>query len=266
MVKKIIDFGKLKKQANDIRQMIIQRASVDSGHCASPLGVVELTQALIEVYDFTKDKIVFDVGHQAHAYKILTGRKNRYFTMSKKKGIAAYPDIFESSFDFYNTGHSATSVSAALGLSINHKEYKSIAVVGDGALTGGEVYEALNQAGQLRTNLLVIYNDNGMSIKKNVGNLTNKKQIEFFSKSLGFEYKGIIDGHDTKLLISELEKIKLIKSPVFLHIKTIKGKGYKHAENEPDRFHWPAPYNIETGQPKNSTTGESFLPITIEKE
>lgn len=260
-----IDFNKLKQQAKEIREMIIQRASVDSGHCASPLGVVELTQALLSVYDFTKDKIVFDVGHQAHSYKILTGRKNKYFTMSKKGGLTAYPDIFESEYDFYNTGHSATATSAALGFSIGHNEYKSIALVGDGALTGGEVFEALNHAGQLQTNLLVIYNDNNMSIKKNIGALTEKTKLKKFSESLNFEYKGIFDGHDTELLIKELTKIKKIKHPVFLHIKTIKGKGYKPAENEPDRFHWPAPYHIKTGQPKNSTTGESFFTHNYKK-
>lgn len=262
---KKIDLIKLKKQAEEIRKMIIERSSINSGHCASPLGTVEITQTLIHVFDFTKDKIIFDVGHQSHAYKILTDRKEKYFSMSKKGGMAAYPDIYESKFDYYGTGHSATSVSAALGYSIGHDEYKSIAFVGDGALTGGEVFEALNQAGQLRTNLLVIYNDNSMSIKKNVGNLTDKKQLKAFSQSLGFEYNGIIDGHDTGLLITELEKIKLIKHPVFLHIKTIKGKGYKPAENEPDRFHWPAPYDIKTGQPRNLTTGESFFTHNYQK-
>lgn len=260
-----IDFKQLAQQARELRKMIIQRASMDSGHCASPLGTVEIIQALLQVFDFSKDKIVFDVGHQSHAYKILTGRKSRYFTMSKKGGIAAYPDIYESSFDFYGVGHSATAASAALGFSIKHPEYKSIALVGDGALTGGEVYEALNHAGQLKTNLLVIYNDNGMSIQKNVGSLTDIKKLKGFSESLGFEYQGIIDGHDTKLLIEKLEKIKKIKRPVFMHVKTIKGKGYKPAEDDPARFHWPAPYDIKTGQPKNISTGESFFTHNYKK-
>lgn len=205
MIKK--DF--LEKQAEEIRKMIIKRASEDSGHCASPLGTVELTQALMNIFDFTKDKIVFDVGHQAHAYKILTGRKNRFFTMSKKGGIAAYPDIRESKFDFYGVGHSSTATSAALGFSLDHKEYKTIAIIGDGSMTGGETFEALNHIGYLKPNLLVIYNDNGMTITKTVGSLVDDaNNVRRFSQSSGFEYRGVFDGHDASLLIKELGKIK----------------------------------------------------------
>lgn len=258
-MKKLVSTKSLEKQARELRKMIIKRASEDSGHCASPLGTVELTQALLHVFDFTKDKIVFDVGHQAHAYKILTGRKNKFFTMSKKGGIAAYPDIHESPYDFYGVGHSSTATSAALGIAFDHQEYKTIAVVGDGALTGGETFEALNHAGQAQPNLLVIYNDNGMTLTKTVGKLTDKEKIKEFSQSLGFEYRGIFDGHDTALLIKELNDIKNLKRPVFMHIKTIKGKGYGPAEKNPSRFHWPAPFDIKTGSPKNPAQGDNFF-------
>jgi len=262
---KKIDYKALSKQAEEIRKMIIKRASLNSGHLASPLGAVELTQALMCVFDFKKDKIVFDVGHQAHAYKILTGRKDRYFTMSKKGGLRAYPDIFESEYDYYGVGHTATAVSAALGYSINHPEYKSIAIVGDGSLTGGEVFEGLNHAGELKTNLLVVYNDNGMSLTENVGALHDQSKVMPFAISLGFEYIGIIDGHDTKKLVFIFEEIKKKKHPVFLHIKTVKGKGYMPAEKEPSSFHWPAPFDIADGEPINTSTGDSWFGHSYQK-
>ena len=260
-----IDIKRLEKEAEQLRKMIIERAAIDSGHLASPLGVVELTQALISVFNFNKDKIVFDVGHQAHAYKILTGRKDSFFSMSKKGGMRAYPDIGESKYDFYGVGHSATSVSAALGYSIGHQEYKSIAVVGDGSMTGGEVFEGLNQAGQLKTNLLVIYNENGMSISKNVGALDKMTELKKFAESLSFEYVGVIDGHDTKKLIEILKKIKQKKYPVFLHIKTIKGKGYKPAEKDPESFHWVSPFDVETGDLGQTDVDDNWFKHNFKK-
>ena len=256
---KSIDYKKLAEEAKEIRDMIIKRASENSGHLASPLGVVELTQALLAVYDFNKDKIVFDVGHQAHAYKILTGRKDSYFSMSKKGGMRAYPDISESKYDFYNVGHTATSISAALGYSIDHSEYKSIAVVGDGSLTGGETFEGLNHAGELKTNILVIYNDNGMSLVENVGALHDKEKVKGFAESLGFEYIGIEDGHNTKKIVDTLTEIKKKSYPVFFHLRTVKGKGYEFAEKEPSRFHWPAPFDIKTGKPITTSSDDNWF-------
>lgn len=256
---KMVDYKQLAEQAKELRAMIIKRASTNSGHLASPLGVVELTQALLAVYNFKQDKIVFDVGHQAHAYKILTGRKDSYFSMSKMDGMRAYPDIHESEYDFYGVGHTSTSISAALGYSIGHPEYKSIAVVGDGSLTGGETFEGLNHAGDLKTNILVIYNDNGMSLVENVGALHDKKRVKGFAESLGFVYVGVLDGHDTKKLVETLSEIKEKKHPIFLHVQTVKGKGYEFAEKNPSTFHWPAPFHIETGKPRFTSTGDSWF-------
>lgn len=256
---KMVDYKQLAEQAKELRVMIVKRASENSGHLASPLGVVELTQALLAVYNFKQDKIVFDVGHQAHAYKILTGRKDSYFSMSKMGGMRAYPDIHESEFDFYGVGHTSTSISAALGYSIGHPEYKSIAVVGDGSLTGGETFEGINHAGDLKTNILVIYNDNGMSLVENVGALHDKKRVKGFAESLGFEYVGVIDGHDTKKLVKTLSEIKEKKLPIFLHVQTIKGKGYEFAEKNPSTFHWPAPFHVKTGKPRFTSTGDSWF-------
>ena len=243
-----MNIEKLKTQAKEIREMIIKKASNDGGHLASPLGVVEITQALVNVFDFTKDKIVFDVGHQAHAYKILTDRKERYFTMGKKNGIADYPDIHESEYDYYGVGHSATAVSAALAYSINSGDGKVVAFIGDGSLTGGECFEALNQVAEHDTDLLVIYNDNQKSIYDNVGSLSESNNLKKFSESLGFTYIGIKDGHDILELIDKLKWTKSQRKPIFLHISTIKGKGYKYAEKNPEKFHWTMPFNVNTGE------------------
>ena len=220
------------KESQKLRELIIKKLSIDGGHVSSSLGIVELIQALLEVYNFSKDKITFDVGHHVHAYKILTDRANKFMDMDRKGGIGEYPNIKESPYDFYTMGHSGTSISAASGYSINHKEYKSIAVIGDGSMTGGQPYEALNHAGDLRNNLLVIYNDNDYSVTKNVGYLSKEKKLKKFSESLGFKYYGVLDGHNIKELIDTLKEIKKIKVPVFLHIKTIKGKGYLPAEKD----------------------------------
>ena len=165
-----------KKLANELRNEILEVVSQNGGHLASNLGCIELTIVLISIFDFTKDKIVFDVGHQTYAYKILTGRKEKFKTLRKKDGIAGFPRTRESKYDFFDTGHSSTSISAALGMArardIKGRDYKVIAVIGDGALTGGMALEALNDAGISGTDLIVILNDNGMSISKNTGGMS----------------------------------------------------------------------------------------------
>ena len=197
----------LEELAKDIREMILDTVSKNGGHLAPSLGTVELTLALYSVFDFSIDKIVWDVGHQAYAHKILTGRKNIFHTLRTKGGISGFPRRTESPFDYFGVGHASTSISAALGLllseEIQNKFGKVIAVIGDGALTGGEAFEALNHAGQLKKNLIVILNDNEMSIAKNVGALSEylsdvrlhpqyrkaKKDFEDFVKGLPMSEK-----------------------------------------------------------------------------
>lgn len=236
-------------KAKEIRELIIQRAAKFGGPFASNLGAVEIIIALCEVFDFKKDKIVFDIGQQYQAYKILTGRKNLFFEIGKKGGLSRYPDINESPYDHFTTGHSGTSVSAALGYAVNNTGNKSIAFVGDGALTSGEVFEGLNHAGAIQANLLVILNQNDWSIDKNVGALADGSTMKKFAESLKFEYRGIFDGHNTQLLVEEMKKVKNTSHPVFMHIRTIKGKGYKPAEKDPATFHHLYfPFNRETGE------------------
>lgn len=282
--------------AKQIREKIINTVSVTGGHLASNLGVTELTIALHSVFDTPEDKIIWDVGHQTYVHKILTGRKDKMHTLRQLNGISGFPKIKESEYDSFDTGHSSTSISVALGIArardIQKKNNNVIAVIGDGALTGGMALEALNDAGNSKTKLIVILNDNEMSISKNVGGisqfLTKIRTKKFYKKSnnsirktlqktpkignpvirlarrvkyslkqlflpnmffedLGFKYLGPVDGHDIERVEWILKLAKKEQEPVLIHIITKKGKGYKPAEENPDKFHSIGSFDIETG-------------------
>ena len=284
--------------AQEIRKYIIEVVSKNGGHLASNLGVVELTIALHSVFDLPKDKIVWDVGHQSYVHKILTGRKEKLKTIRKLNGIAGFPKTCESDTDCFNTGHSSTSISAAMGMAkardIKHEDNAVVAVIGDGALTGGMALEALNHAGSSRTRMIVVLNDNEMSISKNIGginmllsklrakkrytvsNQSGRKVIEkipligkyivkivtrakksikqliipkMFFEDIGFKYLGPVDGHNIEDLEYLLSRAKELNEPVLIHVITKKGKGYKPAEENPDKFHSTSAFNIETGKP-----------------
>jgi 1-deoxy-D-xylulose-5-phosphate synthase len=280
----------LDELAEDLRKEMINTVAKNGGHLAPSLGVVELTIALHYVFNSPKDKIIWDVGHQSYPHKLLTGRKDKFYTLRKHNGISGFPKRNESKHDIFGTGHSSTSISAALGIAkardIKKQRFDVIAVIGDGALTGGMAFEALNHAGSLKTDLTVILNDNEMSISKNVGALskylskivtypkyidrkkwllntfgekaakaaTNIEEIAralpgpgLLFKELGFNYFGPIDGHDIDALIKALNNIKQIKGPVLLHVLTKKGKGYSHAENNKTKFHGISPFDVENG-------------------
>lgn len=285
------------KLAEEIRKLVIETVSKTGGHLASNLGVVELTIALHSIFKTPRDYIVWDVGHQTYVHKILTGRKDKIDTLRQLNGIAGFPKTSESEFDCFNTGHSSTSISVALGMARANKlanvNNKVIAVIGDGALTGGMAQEALNDAGSSNADITVVLNDNEMSISKNVGGITyflsklrtkkfytrtNAKikhaigKIPFFGKyiirsvqrikrgikqifikkmyfeDLGFTYLGPVDGHDIEKLESVFKTSKSINGPVLIHVVTKKGKGYKFAEENPDKFHSTSSFNIETGK------------------
>lgn len=287
------------KLAQEIREYILQVVSENGGHLASNLGVVELTLALHSVFDMPKDKIIWDVGHQSYVHKIITGRREEFKTIRKLDGLSGFPKINESEYDNFDTGHSSTSISAALGMArardLKGEDEQVIAVIGDGALTGGMALEALNDAGYSQTKMIVILNDNEMSISKNVGGLNlflsklrtkklykkssisvkkmlNKipvigkptvkiiqrmkrsiKQLvipKMFFEDIGFIYLGPVDGHNIEQLENILKLSKELDKPVLIHVLTKKGKGYKIAEENPDRFHATSPFDIETGKPK----------------
>lgn len=289
--------------AEEIRKRIIDVVSKNGGHLASNLGVVELTIALHSVFNMPKDKIVWDVGHQIYVHKILTGRKEKFDSLRKMNGIAGFPRTSESEYDSFDTGHSSTSISVALGMArardILQEDNKVIAVIGDGAMTGGMALEALNDAGISKTNLIVVLNDNEMSISKNTGglalmlsklrtkklyiksNVSAKKFIrkipftgewivkivvklknsikqliipKMFFENIGFRYLGPVDGHNIENLESILNISKQLEGPVLIHAITKKGKGYKYAEENPNKYHSTSAFNIETGEKKKSAS------------
>jgi 1-deoxy-D-xylulose-5-phosphate synthase len=283
----------------ELREFIIDVVSQKGGHFGASLGVVELTVALHYVLNTPDDKIVWDVGHQAYGHKILTGRRKQFHTNRIYKGISGFPKRSESEYDTFGVGHSSTSISAALGMAVADKlkneKRQHVAVIGDGSMTAGLAFEGLNNAGTSNTDLLVILNDNCMSIDPNVGalkeyltdittshtynkvkdevwNLLGKiskfgpnaqaiaqkvenalksamlKQSNLF-ESLNFRYFGPVDGHDVVHLAKILEDLKDIPGPKILHCVTVKGKGYKPAEEgSATKWHAPGIFNKETGE------------------
>lgn len=294
---KKLTLEEMEKLAKEVRGYILKNVANTGGHLASNLGIVELTIALLANYDFTKDKIVFDVGHQSYVYKILTDRKDKFNTLRTHNGISGFPKREESIYDYFDTGHSSNSISACLGMArardLKNEDYNIISVIGDGAFTGGMVYEALNDLGYKQSKMLIILNDNQMSISENVGSMSNYlnkirltssynkfkqrmikrqgniiikigkkiknsfKSLVFkpmFFESLGIRYIGPIDGHNLKDLNQVLEMIKELDEPIVLHILTNKGQGYLPALIHPDKYHAVSKFDIETGNSLNSSS------------
>lgn len=299
----------LKELSKEIRKFLVKKVSQTGGHLASNLGVVELTLALHKVFDSPKDKIVWDVGHQSYVHKIITGRKDKFDNLRQYGGMSGFPKESESEHDTFDTGHSSTSISVALGLAaardIRKEKYNIISVIGDGAITGGMAVEALNNLGYMKKNIIIIFNDNEMSIDKNTGafssymskiiknsdalslkdrvnkimNMTqvgealsrkaNKLTDSIISSispaecgfidALGIKYIGPIDGHNIDELVDILEYAKHIEGPKFIHIKTVKGKGYRYAENRPDAYHGVGKFDYKEGIKKSSKRSISSI-------
>jgi len=252
----------LPQLAAELREFIIDVVSVKEGHLGASLGVIELTIALHYVFDTPNDLLVWDVGHQAYGHKILTGRKANFDTNRQLGGISGFPKRSESEYDTFGTGHSSTSISAALGMAIasqikGEADKTHIAVIGDASIASGMAFEGLNHAGVTNANLLVVLNDNAIGIDPSVGALKhyltqvkegkNPRQNNMI-KSLNFDYTGPIDGHDFKALIKELQRLKNTKGPKFLHIITTKGKGLKQAEEDQVKYHAPGKFDKLTGE------------------
>lgn len=287
----------LEQLCSDLRSYIVKVLSTHPGHLASGLGVVELAVALHYVFNTPDDKLVWDVGHQAYPHKILTGRKRQFETIRSYGGISGFPKMEESPYDSFGTGHSSTSISAALGMAVaahlqGNDSRNHIAVIGDGSMTGGMAFEALNHAGEAGANVLVVLNDNGISIDKSVGGLSHyltkitssetynqfKTKIwnlsgtgirrffrnillnlksTFFKQSnmfeaFGFRYFGPIDGHNLPDLVKILQRLSKIKGPKLLHIVTQKGRGMDIAVQNPVTYHAPGEYDVDTGEQKKS--------------
>ena len=275
---KSLSKDELSSLANEIREILIRKVSTTGGHFGPNLGMVEATIAMHYVFNSPIDKIVYDVSHQSYTHKILTGRKNAFINPDEYKTVTGYTEPSESEHDFFIVGHTSTSVSLACGLAkardIKGGKENIIAVIGDGSLSGGEAYEGLNNAAASRKNIIILVNDNDMSIAENYGGLyknlellreSNGKAENNFFKALGFEYHYIDNGNDIESLIDTFSKVKDIDHPVVIHMHTIKGKGYKDAEENKEAFHWVSPFNLETKEPVNKPSfGESYRNITEE--
>lgn len=267
-----LDVAQLPEVAKELREFIIDIVSVKEGHLGASLGVVELTIALHYVFDTPNDLLVWDVGHQAYGHKILTERRTKFDTNRQLGGLSGFPKRSESVYDTFGVGHSSTAISAALGMAIatqlKGENKHHIAVVGDASIASGMAFEGLNHAGVTDADLLVILNDNAIGIDPSVGALKNyltavkegknPKQNNMI-KSLNFNYFGPIDGHDLPALITELERLKKVKGPKFLHIITTKGKGLQKAEEDQVKYHAPGKFDAATGEIHKTAT-ENLAP------
>lgn len=263
--------------SGEIRETLLKKLSEHGGHIGPNLGIVELTVALHYVFNSPKDKIVYDVSHQSYIHKMLTGRVQAFLEADKYDDVSGYSNPDEGPHDFFNIGHTSTSVSLACGLAkgrdLNGGNENIIALIGDGSLSGGEAYEGLNHVVEQGTNMIVIVNDNEMSIAENHGGLyQNLRELRAtegtarcnFFKALGFEYHYVTDGHDIKQLIGTFMKVKDTDHPVLIHVHTTKGKGYAPAEQHKEMWHWGMPFELSTGESKFHASGESYENMTAE--
>lgn len=262
---KTIDRNDLPELCEDVRTYFIETILRNGGHFSANLGVVELTVALHYSFDLQHDKLVWDVGHQAYIHKLITGRKEQFETLRRWGGLSGFPKMDESEYDHFGTGHSSTSISAIMGMAEAAKskgeQNHHIAVIGDGSLSGGMAFEALNNLGMTDTRVLVIVNDNEMGIDPNLGAINQHlSRIESFDQNLfnalNLNYTGPIDGHDTEALLNFFEAYKQMKGPQVLHIKTVKGKGYEPAEREQTEYHSVSYVKID---PKKKTVDNELL-------
>ena len=261
--------------AKEIRELIINKVSQTGGHLGPNLGMVEATIAMHYVFNSPVDKIVYDISHQCFPHKILTGRKHGFIDANQFQSITGYTSPKESEHDFFTVGHTSTSISLACGLAkardIKGAKENIIAVIGDGSLSGGEAYEGLNNAAASGKNMIILVNDNDMSIAVNYGglyqNLAHLRQSNGncennFFKSLGFDYYYVAEGHDIKALIDVFSKVKDSNHPVVIHMNTVKGKGYEASEMNKEAFHYVGPFDLQSGKPLSSMTKESYTQIT----
>lgn len=300
-----LSLEQLPQVADELRAYVLESVAQTGGHLSSNLGTIELTVALHYVFNTPEDRLVWDVGHQTYAHKVLTGRRDRMPTLRQYQGMSGFPKRDESEYDTFGVGHSSTSVSAALGMALAARQKgerrHTVAIIGDGSMSAGMAFEAMNNAGVSDADLLVILNDNEMSISPPVGALNRHlaklisiyntakdtaksvlgpmpvllemvKRLEEHAKGvlvpgtlfeeLGFNYVGPIDGHDLESLVHALERIRNAKGPQFLHVITKKGCGYKLAEADPIAYHGPGKFDVAKGLQKGpASSGKTFTQI-----
>ncbi|WP_054200072.1 1-deoxy-D-xylulose-5-phosphate synthase [Clostridium baratii] len=273
---KKVSLNKLNILAEEIRNVLIKKVNATGGHMGPNLGMVEATIAMHYVFNSPIDKIVFDVSHQSYTHKILTGRKEAFINPEKYYTISGYTNPEESEHDYFTVGHTSTSVSLATGLAkgrdLKGDNENIIAVIGDGSLSGGEAYEGLNNAAVLNSNIIIVVNDNGMSIADNHGGLygnlallretKGKAELNFF-KAIGFDYYFVEDGNNIESLVETFRKVKDVDHPVVIHMNTTKGKGLKVAEENKEHWHWILPGEVD-GTCKSNMSGENYATITAD--
>ncbi len=272
---KKLNYEELNLLSSEIREVLLKKLSIHGGHFGPNFGMVEATIALHYVFNSPIDKIVYDVSHQSYTHKILTGRKDAFLYEEKYDDVTGYTDPDESCHDFFKIGHTSTSISLASGLAkardLNGDNYNVIAVIGDGSLGGGEALEGLDFVGEQKSNFIIIVNDNDMSIAENHGGLyKNLRELRDSKgssscnlfKAMGLDYVYVDDGNDIDKLIETFKKIKDIDHPIVVHINTMKGKGYKFAEDDKENWHWTMPFDIETGKVKMTFDGENYGDLT----
>ena len=263
---KVLSKNELVQLCGEIRQQMLLRLSVTGGHVGSNLAVIEVTVALHYVFNSPVDKIIFDVSHQCYTHKLLTGRKEAYTDPAKFSSVSGFTNPVESEYDIFSIGHTSTAISLACGMAkgrdVKGETHNVIALVGDGALSGGEAFEGLNNASALGSNLILVVNDNDMSIAENHGGLyqnlwllreTEGKAPYNIFLALGFDYVFVHDGNDINEIVDALEKVKDTDCPVVVHMCTVKGKGYLPAELNRENWHYMGPFDIDTGKLKSKT-------------
>mgnify|MGYP000227379393 FL=1 len=274
---KKLSVGELTSLCAEMREALIQKLSVHGGHVGPNLGMVEATVAMHYVMNSPVDKFVFDVSHQSYAHKMLTGRKEAFTNPDCYDEVSGYTEPSESVHDHFVIGHTSTSVSLASGLAkardLRGERFNVVAVIGDGSLSGGEAFEGLDVAAELGSNMIVVVNDNQMSIAENHGGLyrnlqllreTNGEAPCNFFKAMGFDYLYVADGNDVEAMIEAFRRVRDIDHPVVLHINTLKGKGYRFAETYKERFHWSMPFDIPTGELKKPAGDKGYDTLTAE--
>lgn len=274
---KKLSVGELTSLCAEMREALIQKLSVHGGHVGPNLGMVEATVAMHYVMNSPVDKFVFDVSHQSYAHKMLTGRKEAFTNPNCYDEVSGYTEPSESVHDHFVIGHTSTSVSLASGLAkardLRGERFNVVAVIGDGSLSGGEAFEGLDVAAELGSNMIVVVNDNQMSIAENHGGLYRNLQLlretngeascNFFT-AMGFDYLYVADGNSVEAMIEAFRRVRDIDHPVVLHINTLKGKGYRFAETYKERFHWSMPFDIPTGELKKPAGDKGYDTLTAE--
>ena len=272
---KPLSISEMKELAEEIRSALLKKISIHGGHFGPNFGMVEAIIAMHYVFESPKDKLVFDVSHQSYPHKILTGRKDAFLYEDHYDDVTGYTNPEESEHDWFNVGHTSTSISLASGLAkardLKGENYNVIAIIGDGSLSGGEALEGLDFAGEQKSNFIIVVNDNDMSIAENHGGLyKNLKELRDSNgtckcnlfKAMGLDYVYVNDGNNLESLIDTFKKVKDIDHPIVVHINTEKGKGYKFAEDNKENWHWTMPFDIETGKPTVSFDGEDYGDLT----